>query len=591
MRFSQLFGKTTKTLPADAKIASHKLLYKGGFIRRISTGRWAFLPLGMRVWEKIYKVIDEEMKAIGCQKLVVPTLHPIEIWQATNRDKAFGEEMLVVSDHHGATFAIGATAEGVMLELVKMFRPSYKDLPILIYQFSQKFRDDKRPRGGIMRVREFMMKDAYSFAATEKQASEVYWKFYEAYLRIAKKLDLPVIPVEADSGAIGGSLSHEFQIESTDGDQTFFVCDNCGYAANIEKAEFERVPINPQEKIKSFRIIPQPEWVCTMEDNVKHYKEPLWRYLKNVVYFAPAGEKQGSGERSEPGSYGRIIIASLRGDQNVCETKLKRALKIDTLLPANDEDLRKIGTQPGYVPSWGLKGVTYIGDLGLPMVKNYIGGQKTKTTDSANVNYGRDFSYKILADIAEAKDGDLCARCKKGRLRQKTGFEWGHCFKLDFVYSKPQNGYFTDKKGKQKLMWMGSYGIGIERTMACLVEAHHDKRGIIWPEVVAPFKAQLINLKSKNQSAKSKINSKLKIKNSKNFADKVYEELIKAGMEVLYDDREDVSAGEKFADADLIGCPVRLVVSEKTGEKIEWKERNKERTKLLSLQELLSLIH
>ena len=432
---------------------------------------------------------------------------------------------------------------------------------------------------------------AYSFAATEKQASEVYWKFYEAYLRIAKKLDLPVIPVEADSGAIGGSLSHEFQIESTDGDQTFFVCDNCGYAANIEKAEFERVPINPQEKIKSFRIIPQPEWVCTMEDNVKHYKEPLWRYLKNVVYFAPAGEKQGSGERSEPGSYGRIIIASLRGDQNVCETKLKRALKIDTLLPANDEDLRKIGTQPGYVPSWGLKGVTYIGDLGLPMVKNYIGGQKTKTTDSANVNYGRDFSYKILADIAEAKDGDLCARCKKGRLRQKTGFEWGHCFKLDFVYSKPQNGYFTDKKGKQKLMWMGSYGIGIERTMACLVEAHHDKRGIIWPEVVAPFKAQLINLKSKNQSAKSKINSKLKIKNSKNFADKVYEELIKAGMEVLYDDREDVSAGEKFADADLIGCPVRLVVSEKTGEKIEWKERNKERTKLLSLQELLSLIH
>jgi len=178
--------------------------------------------------------------------------------------------MLVVSDHHGATFAIGATAEGVMLELVKMFHPSYEDLPILIYQFSQKFRDDKRPRGGIMRVREFMMKDAYSFAASEKQALEVYWKFYEAYLRIAKKLDLPVIPVEADSGAIGGSLSHEFQIESPDGDQTFFACDNCGYAANIEKAEFERVPINPQEEIKPFKIIPQPEWVCTMEDNVKH---------------------------------------------------------------------------------------------------------------------------------------------------------------------------------------------------------------------------------------------------------------------------------------------------------------------------------
>ena len=571
MRFSQLFGKTTKTLPADAKIASHKLLYKGGFIRRISTGRWAFLPLGMRVWEKIYKVIDEEMRSIGCQKVVVPTLHPIEIWQATNRDKAFGEEMLVVSDHHGATFAIGATAEGVMLELVKMFRPSYKDLPILIYQFSQKFRDDKRPRGGIMRVREFMMKDAYSFAASEKQALEVYWKFYEAYLRIAKKLDLPVIPVEADSGAIGGSLSHEFQVESPDGDQTFFVCDNCGYAANIEKAEFERVPINPQEEIKPFKIIPQPEWVLTMEDNVKHYKEPLWRYLKNVVY---KDEK------------GNIYIASLRGDQNVSETKLKRVLGVSTLLPADDQDLAKIGTKHGYVHSWGIKGVTYVGDLGLPMVRNYIGGQKEKTTDSINVNYGRDFSYKILADIAEAKDGDLCVRCKKGHLRQKTGFEWGHCFKLDFVYSKPQNGYFIDKKGKQKLLCMGSYGIGIERTMACLVETHHDKRGIIWPEVVAPFQVHLINLnaKSKMQNAKSKF----KIKNSRDFCDKVYEGLVRAGVEVLYDDREEVSAGEKFADADLIGCPIRLVISEKTGDKIEWKERGEVKTKLLSLEELIN---
>lgn len=563
MRYSQLFGKTTKGLPADAKIPSHKFLYKGGFVRRISTGRWAFLPLGMRVWEKIYKIIDEEMKAIGCQKLVVPTLHPIEIWQATNRDKAFGEEMLVISDHHGATFALGATAEGVMLELVKMFRPSYKDLPILIYQFSQKFRDDKRPRGGIMRVREFMMKDAYSFAASQKQALDVYWRFYEAYLKIARRLDLPVIPVEADSGAIGGSLSHEFQVESKYGDQTFFVCDNCGYAANLEKAEFARLPINLSEKERPFRIIPQPEWVCSMEDNVKHYGEPLWRYLKNVVY---KDEK------------GRIIIASLRGDQTVCETKLRRALKVDSLTPATEEDLKKIGTRPGWVHSWGHKGVIYIGDLGLPMVKNYIGGQKEKTTDSINVNYGRDFKYKILADIVEAKDGDLCARCQKGKLRQKTGFEWGHCFKLDYVYSRPQKGYFTDKAGRQKLLCMGSYGIGIERSMACIVETHHDQRGIIWPKVVAPFQAHLININPKSQIP----NPKLKL-----FAERVYEELIGAGIEVLYDDREEVSAGVKFADADLIGCPVRLVVSEKTGEKIEWKERDKKKVELLTCKEVI----
>lgn len=552
MRYSQLFGKTTRDVPGDARLASHKLLYKGGFIRRISTGRWAFTPLGMRVWEKIYRIIDEEMRVIGCQKIVSPTLHPIEIWKVTNRDQAFGEEMLVVDDHHGARFAIGATAEGLMVELVKMFNPTYKDLPILIYQFSQKFRDDKRPRGGIMRVREFMMKDAYSFCADEKQAFEVYRRFYDAYLKIAKRLDLPVQPVLADSGAIGGSLSHEFQLESNFGDQTYFTCDQCDYAANIEKADFTRLPINSQEEEKPFEIIPQPEWVQTMEDNVKHYGEPLWRYLKNVVY---KDEK------------GRIIIASLRGDQNVSETKLKRAVGVEQLTAATEKDLEKIGTKHGYVHSWGIRGATFVGDLGLPKVKNYIGGQKEEKTDSRNVNYGRDFKYEILADIVEAKEGDLCSACKKGNLREKHGFEWGHCFKQDWFYTKPQGGYYTDKRGKKKLLWMGAYGIGIERSMACIVELHHDRKGIVWPESVAPFQAHLVAIEKK--------------------ADKIYEELEKAGIEVLYDDREEVSAGVKFADADLIGIPVRLVVSDKTANKIEWKERDSDKVALLEFSAVI----
>jgi len=552
MRYSQLFGKTIKTFSADAQLVSHKYLVKGGFIRRISTGRWAFLPLGMRVWEKIYQIIDEEMKMIGCQKLVSPTLHPIEIWQATNRDQAFGEEMLVVDDHHGATFAIGATAEGVMVELVKMFSPSYKDLPLEIYQFSQKFRDDKRPRGAIMRVREFMMKDAYNFCADEKQFMKSYQKFYDAYLHIAEKLGLKVTPVVADSGAIGGTLSHEFQVESPDGDQVYFVCDKCGYAANIEKAEFRRAPLNPKEKEKPFKIINQPEWVQTMEDNTKHYDEPLWCYLKNVVY---KDEK------------GRIIIASLRGDQSVNEVKLKRALDVEELTPAEEKDLKKIGTKPGYVHSWGIKGVTFIGDLGLPMVKNYIGGRKEKKTDSFNVNYGRDFKYELLADIAEAKEDDSCSQCKRGKLRMKTGFEWGHCFKIDHFYTKPQKGYFTDKDGKKKLLWMGSYGISIERSMACIVETHHDEKGIIWPERVAPYQAHLVVVDP----------------SSKKVADSVYDKLVKSRLEVLYDDREEASAGVKFADADLIGIPVRLVVSEKTGDKVEWKKRQEKKTALLTL--------
>lgn len=559
MRYSQLFGKTIKTIPRDAKIASHKLLFKGGFIRRISTGRWAFLPLGMRVWENIYKIIDEEMKTIGCQKLVVPTLHPIDIWRATNRDQAFGEEMLVVDDHHGATFAIGATAEGVMVELVKMFSPSYKDLPIEIYQFSQKFRDDKRPRGGIMRVREFMMKDAYNFCANEKQFMESYQKFYNAYLKIAQKLGIKVVPVLADSGAIGGSLSHEFQVESLDGDQVFFVCNKCGYAANIEKAEFERLPINPKEKERPFQIIEQPEWVCTMKDNVKHYGQPLWRYLKNVVYKSRKGN---------------IIIASTRGDQSVNEIKLKRVLEDDTLEPATDEDLENIGTKPGYVHSWGVEGVTFIGDLGLPMVKNYIGGQKEKTTDSMNVNYVRDFKYEILADIVDVKDGDICAKCKKGKLCLKKGFEWGHCFKIDHFYTKPQEGYYTDKNGKKKLLWMGSYGIGIERSMACIVESNHDRKGIVWPESVAPYQAHLIGIEGNKKIIKE-------------FAEKVYNELTLHGIEVFYDDRWDVSPGVKFNDADLIGVLFRLVVSEQTKDKIEWKKRGQNKKELLSLEQVI----
>jgi prolyl-tRNA synthetase len=566
MRYSQLFGKSSKTIPADAKIASHRLLVKGGFIRRIATGRWAFLPIGMNVWQNIYRIIDEEMQAVGCQKLVVPTLHPIEIWRASNRDKAFGEEMLVVDDHHGATFAIGATAEGVMLELVKMFAPSYKDLPIEVYQFSQKFRDDKRPRGGIMRVREFMMKDAYSFCADEKQANEVYQKYFDAYLRIAKKLGMSVVPVEADSGAIGGKVSHEFIVESKDGDQTYFVCDKCGYAANIERAEFKRELINSEEEIKAMETVDQPEWVYTMEDNVKHYKQPLWRYLKNVVYKDDKG---------------KIYVASVRGDQDVSEIKLKRALGVVTLAPASDKDLESIGTKHGYVHSWGVEGVTFIGDLGLENVRNFIGGHKTEKTDTINVNYGRDFKYDQLADIVDVKEDDPCPRCEGGKMRRKTGFEWGHCFNIGYFYSKPQQGNFADKDGKDKPLWMGSYGIGIERTMACIVETHHDEKGIIWPKAVAPYQAHLINLKAQISNFKNKTES------SKTEADKVYEELTKVGVEVLYDDREDISAGEKFADADLIGIPVRLVVSERNGEKIEWKEREKKDSELLSVEEVI----
>ncbi len=561
MHYSKLFGKTVKTIPSNVKATSHRLLYKGGFIRQVSTGRYTFLPLGFRVWQKILEIIDEEVEALGSMRVIAPTLHPIEIWQATKRDQAFGEEMLVVDDHHGATFAIGATAEGLMVELVKKFRPSYKDLPLIIHQFSQKFRDEKRPRGGLLRVREFMMKDAYSFCATEKQLLKIHQQFYDSYIKIAKKLGLEVVPVEAESGALGGKTSHEMMVLSDIGEDRIFICNKCGYAANIEKAEFKRVNLTPKEKMKPFKIIKQPKWVTTMDDNLKHYGLPLYKYLKNVVY-----------KTSEE----KIVIASIRGDQDVNEAKLKRVLKIDgDLTPAKEADLKKIGTKPGYVHSWGIKGVTFIGDLGLKMVKNYIGGQKEETTDSINVNYERDFKYKILADIVNAKNGDPCARCRSGKLKEKKAIEFGHVFKQDHFYTVPHKGYFVNKDGRRKPMWMGAYGIGIGRAMAIVVEKHHDKKGIIWPKSIAPFQAHLLLIGEKSGARK--------------FADDVYKKLVRSGVEVLYDDRDNVSAGEKFAEADLIGIPVRLVVSEETlkEKKIEWKERDKEKTTKLTLDQVI----
>ena len=569
MKYSQLFGKTTKNLPADAQLVSHKLLFKGGFVRRFSTGRWGFTPLGMRVWEKIYKVIDEEMKEIGCQKLGVPTFHPIEVWQATNRDKAFGEEMLTIEDHHGSRFAIGATAEGMMVEFVKMFSPSYKDLPLEIYQFSMKFRDDKRPRGGIMRVREFMMKDAYNFCADEKQFMESYQKFYDAYLRIAKKLNLKVTPVLADSGAIGGSLSHEFQVESADGDQNYFVCDKCGYAANVEKAVFWKKEQNLTEEEKPLNEIDAKRGK-TMEEGVRLHGLPLWQQLKDVMYVDENGE---------------YILAIIRGDLNVNETKLKNLTKTNELRHATDEEIKdKLHSWPGFISPVGIKkglakGIKLIivADESLKTTKNLYGGSNKEHRDLLNMNYGRDFQGDIMGDIAEAEEGYECQECKKGKLRRKIGFEWGHCFKIDHFYTKPQEGYYTDQKGEQKLLWMGSYGIGIERSMACIVEENHDEKGILWPKSVAPYQAQLVVVGSQSSAVRK-------------FADEVYEKLQKVGVEVLYDDREEATAGEKFADADLIGAPIRLVISERTQDKIEFKERASNKVQLLSFKEVLEKV-
>jgi len=561
MKQSQLFGKTSKSIPLDIKNPSYKYLYQGGFIRQIAAGRYAYLPLGFRVWNKVLNVVQQEMEKIGSQRVITPTLQPIEFWKTTNRDKAFGDLMMIVDDHHGSTFAIGGTAEAQMTELIKKFKPSHKDLPIIIHQISNKFRDEKRPRGGLIRLREFTMKDAYSFCKSEKEQLDVYYKFYKAYENICKRLNLKTVVVEADSGALGGKLSHEFMVLANFGEDKIFVCDKCKYAANAEKAEFIRDDINSKDKTLALKDVYQPKNIDTIEQMSNFFKVPKNRIIKDVLY---------------KGSDGKFYIIIIRGDLDINETKLARELNIDAVKPATDEDLKKLGTVHGSVPVFGLRGVQFFGDLSLKTVKNFTGGYKREREELEwqNTNLDRDFKVEKLIDIAEAKNNDLCGKCKKGKLQEKRAIEFGHTFNQETFYTKPHKANYIDEDGKEKIIWMGAYGIGIDRAVATIIEAHHDEKGIIWPKEVTPFQVHLLSL-----GYSKKINSQ---------TGKIYDTLIKNNIEVLYDDR-DVTPGVKFADADIIGIPTRMVVSEKTlaSNSVEIKKRTEKSVKIVKIKDTL----
>lgn len=551
MRYSQLFGKTVKETPRDITIKSHELLFRGGFIRQISAGRYAFLPLGYKVVQKIMKIIDDEMQNLGAGRVETPTLHPIEIWKATNRDKAFGDEMLIVEDHHGATFAIGATAEGLMVELIKQSNPSYKDLPVVIYQFVQKFRDEKRPRGGLLRVREFMMKDAYSFHTSEEDLLNWYQKFYDSYLKIAEKLNLKVIPVQAHSGAIGGDYNHEFMVPSKVGEDTILKCQKCDYAANIEMAESKFEQIEQEDEMKSLEEI-EGKGIIGVEELAKFLKIPVEQTTKTLLLDVD----------------GRIVAVAVRGDFEFSLTKIARLLKATTVQLASEKQVKEAtGAEIGYAGPLNLHGdIEVIWDISTKDRKNFEAGANRTNYHTININFGRDVKEpEEFFDIREVKEGEQCVKCG-GKLQAIRTIEYGHVFKQDHFYTGPMKGMFVDQDGSQKTMWMGAYGIGVGRAMATIVENHNDDKGIIWPESVSPFKYHLVGLNGRGEGE--------------------YQKLTDAGIEVLFDDR-DISAGQKFADADLIGIPTRLVVSDKTEGKIEMKRRESDETKVISLEELL----
>ncbi|PIS20544.1 proline--tRNA ligase [candidate division WWE3 bacterium CG08_land_8_20_14_0_20_43_13] len=562
MLYSQLFGKTVRNAPAEATLASHKLLHQAGYIRDLSAGRYSFLPLGQLVKEKIIKIIDQEMERIGSQRVSTPTLHPIELWEATNRDKAFGQGLMRIKDRRGSEFALGATAEGVMVDLVNKFNPSYKDLPIVIHQFSEKFRDELRARGGLVRVREFTMKDAYSFCATKESLEQVYEQMKQAYMRIAERLSIPVVMAQAISGAIGGKTCHEFFYLTSNGEDTIIRCGSCGYTANAEAAQFLRQDINSKEEEKPLAEVLAPNTV-TAQQEAGFHKINLNQVLNCVIY------KKASGE---------YIGALVLGDHQVNEAALAESvgISLDELTPATEQELKQLGTTRGYASPIGqvLQGkVRFFGDSALELAKNLVTGANREDVDLINANLGRDFSVEKIAPIAQAQNRDSCPECQKGVLKADRGIEFGHIFQLDHFYTRPLKGMFVDMDGQEKAMWNGSYGIGIGRAMACAVEASHDEKGIVWPKEITPFQVHLVSLGTDE-----------KIKRE---ASQLYDYLEEDGWQVLWDDREE-SAGVKFNDADLIGIPVRVVISQKSLEKggFEFKERTANNNQFLTSQQL-----
>jgi prolyl-tRNA synthetase len=542
MKVSQLFGRTSKTEGSDYQIASHRLLTQGGFIRESTAGRYYLLPLGIKVHEHIINIVRKHMDAAGAQEVVMPVLHPLELWKETNRTTTTGFELMKITDRRGADFALGGTAEEMAVDLVRKFNISYKDLPFNIYQFSMKFRDELRARGALLRLREFVMKDAYSFS-TEEQFKEIYQQMWDAYKAIFEELGLKVDVVAADNGYIGGEYCHEFIVESGEGESKYFIDEQSGYAAHEDVAVFRIDDQNVTEELKELQKV-DAERGKTMEDGVKFHNLPLWQQTKDVLFFDEATK--------------RYVLALIRGDFDVNETKLMQAANVWDLRPATDEEIRgDLGSEPGFIspvgfPKKGAKTgyeVIIVGDKSLRTVRNMYGGDNAKHKDLLNINIDRDYKLDVEGDIALAKPGYLGP--DGGKLVAKKGIEVGNIFQLGYHYSKlMHDAEFTDETGHRQKYYMGCYGIGIARTLAAVVEAHHDEKGIAWPENIAPYKVYIARLGDKPDVVAA--------------GDKLYQDLTQAGVAVLYDDRIDARPGEKFADADLLGIPYRVVVSQKT---------------------------
>ena len=529
MRVTQLFGKTLRDDPAEAELVSHKLMIKAGMIYQVGTGLYAYLPLAWRSLRKIEQIIREEMEAAGGQEVRLSIVQPQEIWDESGRTEAYGPDLFRLNDRRDRPLVLAPTHEELLTNMVKANVLSYRDLPLLLYQIHTKFRDEPRPRGGLIRVREFDMKDAYSFDADEEGLDKNYQRMVQAYKNIYSRCGLDVIMVDADSGAIGGKDSNEFILLTDAGEDTIILCPNCGYAANAEKAVFTKPPIEAADELPLEEV--ETPGIKTIEALAEHLGVSASQTLKAVFYMADD----------------ELVFVVIRGDLDVNEVKLRNTLGgVAELRLATPEEVAAQGIVAGSASPVGLSGVKIVADDSIELGSNFVVGANKPDLHLRNANHGRDFKADVIADIALGREGYSCPHCGDP-FKTSRGIEVGHVFKLGTRYSDVLGASFPDQEGVQHPVVMGCYGIGLGRLLAAAVEQHNDDKGMKLPEPIAPYQVSLLALNVENEEV-------IKV------AEELYEGLQGERIQVLFDDRTD-SAGVKFNDADLLGLPLRLVVS------------------------------
>ncbi len=563
MRYSKFLIPTLREDPAEAEVASHRLMLRAGMIRKLAAGIYSTLPLGERVIKKTAQIVREEMNRAGALEVTLPFVQPAELWQESGRWNVYGKEMLRLKDRNDREFCLGPTHEEVITNLVKGVISSYKQLPVNLYQIHTKFRDEIRPRFGVMRAREFIMKDAYSFDTDEEGAEKSYRHMYDAYCRIFERLGLKFRAVEADTGPIGGNFSHEFMVLADTGEDVIVACSNCDYAANMEKAEI-KPPDDPEKNnidLKKTERVETPN-IKTVDEVTAFLRVSPSKLIKTLVFSCDDGH----------------IVALVRGDHEINEVKLRNFIGCDNVLLADEDLVEELTHAPrGFAGPVGLKDVKIIADFGLKGGTNFVSGGNEKDIHIMNVNFDRDFSVTRFGDIRCAGDGDPCPRCGQV-LETKRGIEVGHIFKLGTKYSRSMNATYLDPGGEPNHMVMGCYGIGIGRTAAAAIEQSHDENGIIFPESIAPFSVLVLPV-----DTTEKIQMEI--------AEKIYRELTAGGIDVLLDDRDE-RPGIKFKDADMIGVPLRLTVGRNAvkGNNVDIKSRKTGEIRQVPVEDAVSAV-